>query len=393
MKIKLVLLLALCALTDCLFAQNNVLWKFETNDRVYSSPVTNGNLLYFGSGDHTFYAIHKETGEKAWEYKTKGAVHSTASIFDHIIYFASADGNLYALDKNDGSLIWLFQSEGEKSYDIWDYYLSDPMVYEDKVYWGSGDGHMYALNGLSGDLEWKYQTDDIIHASPVVADNQLYFGNYNGNFYSLNTENGDLIWKFKTIGSSFFPKGEIQKAAAIDNETVYFGSRDYNIYALSTKTGRGKWNIKTGSWVISTPLVYKENLFFGTSDSHIFYNTNKNNGKVNWEFPVEMRVYGSAVAHNEIIYFGSFDGKVYGVHFETGKKVWEFQTENSKKNYHTIFSEEGGFNEDFILYGEEYLESEKMIHSLGSILSTPLIDGNVIYFGSSDGNLYAISLE
>ncbi|MEX0608835.1 MAG: PQQ-binding-like beta-propeller repeat protein [Balneolaceae bacterium] len=390
MKFFLILFIAIS--NQFLFAQN-VLWEFQTDGRVYSSPIVDGELVYFGSGDHKFYAVHKRTGVKEWEFETKGAVHSSPTIFENHIYFGSTDGNLYALNKNDGSLVWVFQSEGEKMYDIWDYYLSDPTSHEEKIYWGSGDGNMYALNGITGKLEWKYQTDDIIHASPVIADSSLYFGNYNGNFYSLDIENGDLLWRFRTIGDSYFPKGEVQKAALVEDGTVYFGSRDYNIYALDAKTGRGKWNKKTGSWVISTPFAYKGQLFFGTSDSHLFYSTNKANGKINWEVPVEMRVYGSAIAHEDIIYFGSFDGKMYGINYKTGAVAWEFQTESSKENYHRMFREEGGFKEGFVLYGENYLKSEKLIHALGSILSTPLIAENIIYFGSSDGKLYAINLK
>ena len=72
---------------------------------------------------------------------------------------------------------------------------------------------------------------------------------------------------------------------------------------------------------------------------------------------------------------------------------WQFQTDASKQNYFEIYSEEGGFDEDFELYGADYLESERKIHELGSVLSTPVIWENKIYFGSSDGNLYAVKLK
>ena len=375
-------------------AQGSVLWKFETKGRIYSSPLIDGNIVFVGSGDHTFYAINKKTGGKIWEFKTKGAIHSSPCILDNVVYFGSADGSLYAVDKTKGKLIWKFESEGEKMYGLWDYYLSSPEVDEEIIYWGSGDGYLYAIQGSNGELKWKFKTNDIIHASPVVYKNNVYIGGFDGYFYSINKKNGVLVWKFNTIGATYFPKGEIQKAAFVKDNVVYFGSRDYNIYALDAKTGRGRWNMKQQSgWIIATPTEYKGNIYFGTSDAHIFYCMDKINGNIIWKIPLNMRVYGTAVADKNIVYFGTFDGKIFGVDYKTGEIKWEFQTEKSKLNYSTIYNEEGEFKEGFQLYGEDTEASEAKIHLLGSILSSPVIEKQIIYFGSSDGYLYAVKLK
>jgi outer membrane protein assembly factor BamB len=105
-----------------------------------------------------------------------------------------------------------------------------------------------------------------------------------------------------------------------------------------------------------------------------------------------MRVYGSAAERNGVVYFGCFDGKVYGVDHLTGEIRWEFQTDASRSGYDEIFDAEGGFKKGFELYGPETLESEKKIHALGSVLSSVVIRNDLIYFGSSDGNLYAVQL-
>ncbi|WP_273565853.1 PQQ-binding-like beta-propeller repeat protein [Maribacter halichondriae] len=375
------------------YAQDDVLWKFQTNDKIYSSPIIDGDILFIGSGDNSLYAIDKNTGKKVWTFETGGAIHSTPLMLDNLIYFGSADGSLYALDKNNGNLVWKFDSEGEKMYDIWDYYLSSPSGEEETIYWGSGDGYLYAINSKIGQLNWKFQTNGIVHATPIIYNNNIYVGSFDGVFYCVNKENGTLVWKFKTVGSTYFPKGEIQKAALVKDEVVYFGSRDYNIYALDAKTGTGRWNMKQPrGWIIATPIEYKDNLYFGTSDAHIFYSMKKVDGIVNWTIPVNMRVYGTALAYNDNIYFGTFDGKVKGIDYLTGHKNWEFQTEQSKLNYYNVFNKEGEFKEGFELYGRDFRKSEELILSLGSILSSPVIDNGIIYFGSSDGIVYAITL-
>jgi len=379
---------------NMLIAQNDVLWKFQTNGRIYSSPLIEGNMIFFGSGDQNFYAIDKNTGQEKWRFKTGGAVYSSPCIIKNTLYFSSTDGNLYAVDKTEGKLSWKFESKGEQMYDLWDYYLSSPKGDQETIYWGSGDGNLYAIESVSGKVKWKFQTDDIIHAAPVIYNQKIYIGNFNGTFYCIQKDSGSLVWKFKTVGATYFPKGEIQNSALVENDIVYFGSRDYNIYALDANTGRGKWNMKQSrGWIIATPIEYKGNIYFGTSDAHKFYSMNKNSGEVNWTTPLNMRVYGTAVANNDIIYFGTFDGKVLGLNYLTGKIEWEFQTKKSKENYSLIYNEKGEFKEEFELYGNNTEESEALIQSLGSILSSPVIDMETIYFGSSDGFFYAIELE
>lgn len=374
-------------------SQATVVWAFQTEGRVYSSPILFDQILYVGSGDNNFYAIDQASGKQVWKFETEGSVHSSPALNNELVIFGNNEGKLFALDRITGTLKWSFSSKGEKQYGLWDYYLSSPLIDSEKIYWGSGDGSVYALDVKTGNIIWEFETGDLVHASPKVDGLDLVIGSFDGNLYSLNKENGILNWKFKTLGAEYFPKGEIQKAVSIDEETIYFGSRDYNLYALDKKTGACKWNYREPEgWIISTPLVLGDKIYFGTSDAHKFYCLNRVSGEILWETPLKMRVYGKAVAYNELIYFGTFDGWVYGLNPENGDIKWEFQTEMSKKNSSTVFNEEGGFKEGFQLYGEDYLESEKKIHDLGSILGTPLIIDGVIYFGSSDGKIYAVNL-
>ncbi|WP_276498945.1 PQQ-binding-like beta-propeller repeat protein [Pontibacter litorisediminis] len=393
-KASLILFLLLTQLL--VQAQENALWKFKTKGRIYSSPLVDEDLLYVGSGDHSLYALDKSSGKQRWAFKTGGAVHSSPAVQGSLVYVGSADGHLYAINKKNGKLVWMFKSEGEKAYDLWDYYLSSPKVVANTVYWGSGDSHLYALDSETGELKWKFKTAGPVHATPAVADGKVYVGSFDGLFYALEAGSGELVWQFQTVGDTHFPKGEIQEGAVVQDGVVYFGSRDYNLYALDAKTGRGRWNTKErGSWIVATPLLYKDKLFVGTSDTHAFYSLSKADGEVQWRLPLNMRVYGAAIAHKGILYFGCFNGKLYGVDSETGKVVWEFQTEMSRKNYATVYDTNGAFRKDFVLYGETMeavKSSESKIHTLGSILSRPAIDQEVIYFGSSDGYLYAVKL-
>lgn len=145
---------------------------------------------------------------------------------------------------------------------------------------------------------------------------------------------GDVKWQFKTAGKIF-------SSPAVWNGIVLIGSEDKNLYAIHTQTGRLYWKFKTGGPVHSSPAVY-----------------------------------------DKTVYFGSFDGCFYAVDIITGKQKWKFKTGGEKKMGDTAYwgmKPAGMYMED----------------PWDCFLSSPIVDENsketTVYFGSSDGNLYAVN--
>lgn len=394
MKRSILILFCLSYYCVSAYSQGSPTWKFSTTSAIYSSPVIDGNNIYFGSNDSCLYALDKSTGEKKWLYKTKGTIKSKPCIFKGSVIFNSTDGLIYALDKENGTFKWHFKTRGEKTYDMWDYYLSSPVVFEDIVYAGSGDHCIYALESATGKLVWKYETRDIVHASPVIADKKVMIGSFDGYFYALDYKTGKLAWKFNTIGDAYFPKGEVANAAARYKNAIIFGSRDYNIYALDINSGTGLWNMKEkGSWIVATPAILNDAIYFGTSDSHRFYCMDATNGDIKWTLPLNMRVYGTAATHGDKVFFGCFNGKLYGANQQSGKIEFTYQTDESKLRYPTVFNAEDKFKDGFKLYGDDMDQSEKAILKLGAILSSPLIENDTAYFGDANGFFYCMKLK
>ena len=371
-------------------------WKYPTNGKIVTTPVVEGVHIYYGSEDGNFYCNAIHDGRLLWKYAAGKPIRSSAAIGEGKVFFGGEDGNIYALDAGKGTLQWKFTTKGERSYDMWDYYRSSPVFYKGRIYIGSGDGNVYAIDAKSGKELWHYTTGGIVHADPAISNDTVFIGSFDGTFYALQGMTGQLIWKFKTIGDRFFPKGEIQKAALVTRGAVYFGSRDYNLYALDRSTGVGLWNMKEyGSWIIATPLEKGGKLFFGTSDSHAFYSLNNFYGEVQWKSRLPLRSYNTPVEYDTLIFSGCYDGCLYGFGEKGGGVEWKFQTAGSKKNYTTVFDSTWHFRKDFTLYGSDSvtLASEQKIMSLGAILSTPVIHAGVLYFGSTDGHLYAVKID
>ncbi|AFD07424.1 outer membrane protein assembly factor BamB family protein [Solitalea canadensis] len=395
MKKQIILTILSVLISNFITAQPQPFWKFKTAGKIAGSPCVSNNKIIIGSEDGFLYAIDKTNGQQLWKYQGDAPIKSTPATVNGTVFFNNANGNMYAIDATSGKMLWKQQMPGEKIVDFWDYYLSSPVLHDNLVIVGSGNGAVYAFDQKTGKQVWTFKTDGVVHADPLIQNNTVYVGSFDGNFYSLNATSGQLLWKFKTVGDMFFPKGEIQNGASFFNNTVYFGSRDFNIYALNAEKGTGAWNMKErGSWVIATPAIADSLAFFGTSDTHTFYCLGALYSEVKWKIPLNMRVYGKAAFYENLVLFGCFNGKLYAADKKTGTIKWEYQTEASKQNWLTIFDETGHIKKGFELYGDDVhiANTEKIIMNLGSILSSPIVEQNMVYFGSTDGYVYALKM-
>jgi outer membrane protein assembly factor BamB len=94
-----------------------------------------------------------------------------------------------------------------------------------------------------------------------------------------------------------------------------------------------------------------------------------------------------------LAYFGSFNGKLFAVNLKDGKLAWEFQTDASKKNAPAYLAADGVINYPVVFptsFFEDMSGAGVKLLSLGAIVSSPVMDRDVIYVGSADGNLYAL---
>ncbi len=378
--------------TKDLWENPEIRWIFRTEGRVNASPLVHKNTVYCGSTDGNLYAIHAVTGKKIWKFKTEGEVNSTPALNNGKLFFCSMDGGFYCISINNGTLIWKFQTNGEKRADIWDYFLSSPAVHENSVYFGSGDHNFYSLDITTGRKIWQFATNGIVHSSPAIDSHSVYFGSFDGNLYALDLRTGTLKWKFKTVGDRWFPSGEVQCGPSVSDGLVFFGSRDYNIYALNAETGTGMWNMKENfSWVIPAPSIMDTTVYFGTSDSHNFYAMDKRYGTVLWKAKVNLNIFGSCAIGKKMGYFGSLDGKLYGVDLDDGDIRWIFQTASSRKNYPNFFNQEGNLRSDLMTnYSNDLNAIYSDMLNMGSILSAPVIDNGIIYMGSADSCIYSL---
>jgi len=277
----------------------------------------------------------------------------------------------------------------------YDVFLSSPVVVEGAVYFGSGDGHLYALDRASGDVRWKFQTGDVVHASPAYAGGTLYFGSWDSYFYAVDAATGKERWRFHG-GEDPFIHNQVgfQSSPVVANGVVLTGCRDSNVYALDAGTGAEKWRFNNGgSWVISSPAVAGSKVLFATSDSSLFHAVDAVSGKPVYQQDTKAYVFSSPSVAGDVVYFGVLNGILEARDLNTGELLWDFRTEASRQNRGWILTSGRKFN-PAMLYVSNWREAALLApereFTVGSIMSSPLIVGGVVYTGSADGYVYAL---
>jgi outer membrane protein assembly factor BamB len=391
---------------------HGVKWKFKTGAAIVSSPAVSADSVYFGSSDHSFYALDKHSGKLRWKFATQGRVTSSPAVAAGRVYFGSYDSSFYALDAASGVLRWKFATAGERRFsarhlhgaepaaevmpDPFDRFLSSPAIAGGSVYFGSGDGNVYALDAGSGALRWKFHTGNVVHASPAVANDTVYVGSWDSYFYALDAASGKQRWRFKTgEDPQISNQVGIQSSAVVAGGVVYFGCRDSHLYALDAASGKQLWSYPTKeSWVISSPAVRDGKVYFATSDTALLLAADAKSGAPvfalsfnKWPF------FSSPALAADLLYIGSNAGKLIAFDLKGRRVAWTFQTDGAQKNGPALTKADGSPNyegafSDFF-YDDLVVGANRMT-SVGQVLSSPVVDGDTLYFGSTDGQLYAI---
>jgi eukaryotic-like serine/threonine-protein kinase len=389
-----------------------VKWVFKAGGPIVSSPAIANGIVYIAAWDGHLYAIDQETGKEKWNFKSRMPIASSPAVVGDTLYFVSSAGSLAALDTKTGQPKWVYAIEYERKFeaknlhgypsaaqtipDAWDMFTSSPAVANGKVYFGSGDGNVYAVDAQAGTILWKFPTKDVVHSSPAVVNNTVYIGSWDSYLYAIDADTGLEKWSFKSgEDNTIHNQVGFQSSPAIADGTVYIGCRDAHVYAIDAATGRKKWDYPTNkSWVIGTPAVRDGTVYVGTSDSSRFMALDAKTGRLRFNFKAGAYMFSSAALAGDLAFVGDHNGRLYAVDAKTGKLAWEFQTEASKKDSMKVLNADGTLNQDaftpvFGDFEDMYIDFYRFI-SVGAIVSSPVVDKGVLYFGSMDGNLYAL---
>jgi len=295
---------------------------------------------------------------------------------------------------------------------------------------------------------WKFPTNAPIDSSPAIRGTTVYIGSANETFYTIDVSTGRASgWTADAGGSitsspsfAFAPLGESVEEGGGGNENVlFFASEDGGVYGFRTRTGSKLWENQVGGKVSAPLLSVDGRVFVPSEDGRLYAFEQTPPGNMTWVYPpLDQDALGPLTAAPLYV-----DGKVIIVSEDgTYAAIDGGSGEQACKNTINVFigaapaivgdvaylAASGSFYEirpttcqllNSQLYGEFPVYASPVVidniayitdgssmlafnidtalfdrfRTDATIRSSPVVAGDVIYFGSDDGNLYAVDLE
>jgi outer membrane protein assembly factor BamB len=225
----------------------SIRWARPLPSRSESSPLLDGERLYFGSEDGTVYALRTSDGALRWRFRAQGAVKGAVALADGKLYFGDYGGRVYAIRQRDGGQVWRQGTSGRALGLRAGNFYSSPAVAYGRVYLGNTDGYVYSFSSRNGDLAWRTRTGGYVYASPAVTTPPggrptVYIGSYDGTFYALDARSGRRRWD-RRLGR------KISGAATVVGDLVFVSDLDLkSSWALGASTGATVWKTRRGAF-------------------------------------------------------------------------------------------------------------------------------------------------
>ncbi len=243
----------------------------------------------------------------------------------------------------------------------------------------------------------KVVPEDYGLTRPVISDNIIYVGSDNGGIYAYKTT-GELLWKMKA-GKEIYGA-----SPAADSGLVAVPSLDEGITIYDSK-GKLLSKINETDPIFSAPIFIRNGKFLvyvsqiGDIVSYDIKNKAKTWDKNYNDIPIDSFPYPLTGDDNIIIALSS-SGKVIAVKASDGSLAWKAdfpEIKDTSINPRFVSGKlimAGSSSKSVIivvnaLNGNVELRSE----FLNGKLKAPFINGDSIYFGTDNGNIYSYKLK
>jgi outer membrane protein assembly factor BamB len=289
----------------------------------------------------------------AWETYVSGSglVGSGVQYGDGKVFPGSFEPHQMALDAKTGKVLWDTETKSAM--------LFSGSYYQGKfIRGGSHDNTMYCFNATTGEILWTFNPhteDGYFCVGSATAYGMVYELNRDGYLYALDVNTGDEVWKYKGPGPLMFPGAP----------TV----ADGKIYATTGQAAS----------------------YSGTNSESEFACLDAFTGQVIWKLPIEAFAPRESVAvayGNLYLIPGDVTTAVdtiSGEEYSTMNQVWAIGASSwpmwRHDPAHSAIGQSGPAN----------LTLCWKFTTGGAVVSSPSIADGIVYFGSQDKNVYAIS--
>ena len=179
----------------------SVIWHEDVNGAIPGSPVIGADsMLYVGSLASQLEQFNPQTGQHKSVFSAQNWIWSTPVVDGDALYFGDVDGNFYSFNTTTQELNWSIQPDGSIT--------ASPLVLTDYILvateTGKTDesfGTIFAIS-REGDILWNEEVGGTIYTSPVVASELILVSplGADGNLYAYDMTGRENSWSPFTPG-------------------------------------------------------------------------------------------------------------------------------------------------------------------------------------------------
>lgn len=268
--------------------------------------------------------------------------------------------------------------------------------------------HYLRGKGLDPPLKesWAFQEGVLLEYPPALNDGVLYMADKAGDVRALRASTGDTIWHNAGSGSANGAPDDTT-GPAYSNGRLFVAMQRGEVFALNPSNGKEYWRRQLPTQLESSPLVVRSTLYLG-SDKGDLYALDVRNGKIRWTYhasPEPVKTSPAFAAGK--VFFADYGGTVHAVDAESGKKVWETDTDGQAGGSGGFYSspalaadklfigrDDGGFfaleqSSGKVLWSKQTGKAIIGSPAVAKVEGTPLS----VYIGNYAGTLYALEAD
>jgi len=198
--------------------------SIQLEDKIVANVLVVDDILYVPYQNGGLSARSMEDYREIWRFHTEEGVWTQPLLVGEMLIVASIDHHVYALDRSSGQLIW--------SLDLGGSVASTPLLANDRLYVGSFNKMFFELS-LDGRILSTYSTQNWVWGSPAIDERGVvYVADLSGYVHALDSErNLQEIW------SSQIAERGIRSGPVVYQDRVIVASRDGKVYWLDRRDG------------------------------------------------------------------------------------------------------------------------------------------------------------
>jgi eukaryotic-like serine/threonine-protein kinase len=155
---------------------------------VGSTTVSGNGDVFVGNFANQLLSLNAEDGSSGWSLVTSGWVWSGPLLQEDLLFFGDLEGTFYAVNRDSGSVAWQIQPDGQV--------VGQPAVAGDRIFFGTESGTLYVVD-LRGNIIRSVDAGGSIYSAPVTTDDLVIVAPYqNDQLLVAYDFDGNLVWSF-----------------------------------------------------------------------------------------------------------------------------------------------------------------------------------------------------